>query len=170
MGIDHRQWDLYETCFTDECEFDFSSFSGKPPTTLTAKQWRTNVESLNGNFDATAHQMSNHVISKLKKSSATCITELRAQHWFSHETMSKLGHTGEVNWCVKEKHGKLHVARSMCGGDWVMKQYLKWLEEEILLSNTINFSYGTFSSFVHHPRNASSEARSDTRCSSRETP
>jgi 3-phenylpropionate/cinnamic acid dioxygenase small subunit len=70
MGIDHRQWDLYETCFTDECEFDFSSFSGKPPTTLTAKQWRTNVESLNGNFDATAHQMTNHVISKLKIRSA----------------------------------------------------------------------------------------------------
>jgi len=95
MGIDHRQWDLYETCFTDECEFDFSSFSGKPPTTLTAKQWRTNVESLNGNFDATAHQMTNHVIS---------ITELRAQHWFSHETMSNLGHTSEVNWCELGGH------------------------------------------------------------------
>jgi hypothetical protein len=104
MGIDHRQWNLYETCFTDECEFDFSSFSGRPATVLTAKQWRTNVESLNGNFDATAHQMSNHVISKLKKSSATCVTELRAQHWFSQETMSLLGHAGETNWCELGGH------------------------------------------------------------------
>ena len=116
LGIDHRQWDLYESCFTDECEFDFSSFSGKPATTLTAKQWRTNVESLNGKFDATAHQMTNHVISKLKKSSATCITELRAQHWFSPETMTQLGHAGEMNWCELGGHYTNELVRE--GKTW----------------------------------------------------
>jgi hypothetical protein len=48
--------------------------------------------------------MTNHVISKQKKNSATCVTELRAQHWFSPETMSQLGHVGEVNWCELGGH------------------------------------------------------------------
>lgn len=119
-GIDHRQWDLYETCFTDECLFDFSSFSGKPATTLSAKQWRINVESLNGSFDATAHQMTNHVISKLKKTRATCTTELRAQHWFSPKTMTQLGHAGEVNWCELGGHYSNELVRE--GNIWKIAQ------------------------------------------------
>lgn len=104
QGIDHRDWDLYADCFTDPCEFDFSSFSGRPPTSMAAKTWSDNVRSLNGNFDATAHQMTNHVITQFSPTSAQCVTELRAQHWFSHDTMAELGHAGEINWCELGGH------------------------------------------------------------------
>ena len=104
MGIDHRNWDLYTDCFTDPCVFDFSSFSGRPATSMPAKVWSDNVRSLNGNFDATAHQMTNHVITHFSPSTAQCVTELRAQHWFSPETMTELGHEGEMNWCELGGH------------------------------------------------------------------
>jgi hypothetical protein len=104
MGIDHRDWDLYTDCFTDPCEFDFSSFSGRPPMALPAKVWSDNVRSLNGNFDATAHQMTNHKVTQFSSTTAQCITELRAQHWFSPATMTVLGHEGEVNWCELGGH------------------------------------------------------------------
>jgi len=104
MGIDHRNWDLYTECFTSPCHFDFSSFSGREPASMSAQDWSNNVRSLNGNFDATAHQMTNHVVTALTKTSARCVTELRAQHWFAPKTMTELGHEGEVNWCELGGH------------------------------------------------------------------
>ena len=98
-GIDLRDWDLYRTCFTDPCTFDFSSFSGRPPSSMPAQVWVDNVRSLNGNFDATQHVMTNHSISFSGSDKAVCVTELRAQHWFSPATMVQFGRDGEENWC-----------------------------------------------------------------------
>jgi hypothetical protein len=103
-GIDLRDWDLYRTCFTDPCTFDFSSFSGRPAASMPAQTWVDNVRSLNGNFDATQHVMTNHMVTPTGATSARCVTELRAQHWFSPETMESFGKGGEVNWCELGGH------------------------------------------------------------------
>lgn len=103
-GIDLRDWDLYRTCFTDPCTFDFSSFSGRPATSMPAQTWVDNVRSLNGNFDATQHVMTNHMVTSTGATSARCVTELRAQHWFSPETMESFGKGGDVNWCELGGH------------------------------------------------------------------
>lgn len=103
-GIDRRDWDLYARCFTDPCGFDFSSFSGRPAAELPRDTWVENVRRTNGSFDATQHQMTNHIVNLLDDTHATCITELRAQHWFSPATMARLGHADEVNFCELGGH------------------------------------------------------------------
>jgi hypothetical protein len=103
-GIDLRDWDLYRTCFTDPCTFDFSSFSGRPAASMPAQVWVDNVRSLNGNFDSTQHVMTNHSITFTDSDNAVCVTELRAQHWFSPTTMTQFGRTGEENWCELGGH------------------------------------------------------------------
>ena len=103
-GIDRRDWALYATCFTDPCTFDFSSFSGRPSSVLTREAWVDNVRRTNGSFDATQHQMTNHIVTLIKENTAECITELRAQHWFSESSMTKMGHSGELNFCELGGH------------------------------------------------------------------
>ena len=115
-GIDRRDWVEYASCFTDPCWFDFSSFSGRPPTDLARDSWVDNVRRTNGSFDATQHQMTNHLVTMTSDNEATCVTELRAQHWFSESTMSKLGHGGETNFCELGGHYTNDLVR--LDGDW----------------------------------------------------
>jgi hypothetical protein len=100
-GIDMRDWTLYASCFTDPCEFDFSSWSGRPAAMLTPEQWTTGVRSLNGNFDSTQHLSTNHVVTFQGQDEATCVSYMHAQHWFSAERLAELGHGGdEARWCT----------------------------------------------------------------------
>ena len=88
-------------CFTDPCEFDFSSWSGQPPAVLTPEQWATGVRSLNGNFDSTQHISTNHVVTFDGDDAATCVSYMHAQHWFSAERLAELGHGGDqARWCT----------------------------------------------------------------------
>ncbi|MEY3619345.1 MAG: hypothetical protein RL726_2043 [Actinomycetota bacterium] len=103
-GIDRRDWGLYAECFTDPCDFDFSSFSGKPAASLRRDVWVDNVRRTNGSFDATQHQMSNQMVTMVGDQRAICVTELRAQHWFSETTMERLGHPGAENFCELGGH------------------------------------------------------------------
>jgi hypothetical protein len=103
-GIDERQWDRYRTCFTDRCWFDFSSFMGNPASEMAADDWVARVRGVNGNFDATQHQMTNVVTTPLADSTAQVRVELRAQHWFSRESMVAFGRPDDVNWCELGGH------------------------------------------------------------------
>ena len=104
VGIDRRDWEMYGSCFADSCRFDFSSFSGRPPAVRSRAEWVENVRRTNGSFDATQHLMTNHLISGAADDRVVCTTELRAQHWFSPETLERLGHPGEVNFCELGGH------------------------------------------------------------------
>lgn len=108
-GVDRRDWALYADCFTDPCTFDFSSFSGTPPMEMTPSAFAERVRVTNGNFDATQHLMSNHVITPDGPGRALAVYELQAQHWFKPETMAELGHPGEVNWCILGGHYEAEV-------------------------------------------------------------
>jgi hypothetical protein len=115
-GIDRRDWERYREVFTQQCEFDFSSFSGTPPTTLTNQQWADNVRSLNGNFDATQHIMTNHDITFLGPDEAVGVNELQAQHFFTAESMASFGREAAAAWCFLGGHYTNSYARS--DGRW----------------------------------------------------
>lgn len=103
-GIDHRDWTLYRSIFTDVCEFDFSSWSGRPPAGMPADDWVEAVRSVNGNFDATQHIMTNHRLDRVDDRTIVGINELQAQHWFSAESMLVFGRAEEPAWCLLGGH------------------------------------------------------------------
>lgn len=103
-GIDHRDWALYRDIFTDECEFDFSSWSGRPASVMPADAWVEAVRSVNGNFDATQHIMTNHRLEALDADTVVGINELQAQHWFTAASMAGFGRPAEIAWCLLGGH------------------------------------------------------------------
>ena len=103
-GIDERDWDRYRNCFTDRCWFDFSSFMGTPASEMTADDWVARVRAVNGKFDATQHQMTNLTMAATGSDSADVRVELRAQHWFSTQSMDMFGRGDDVNWCELGGH------------------------------------------------------------------
>lgn len=103
-GIDHRDWGLYRSIFTDLCEFDFSSWSGRPKAVMPAEDWVAAVRSVNGNFDATQHIMTNHRLDLIDDDTVLGVNELQAQHWFSAESMAAFGRPAEMAWCLLGGH------------------------------------------------------------------
>jgi hypothetical protein len=103
-GIDMRDWDAYRSCFTEICHFDFSSWNTTPGADLPADQWVAAVRGVNGNFDATQHISSNHVVTfeagSPSSGRATCVSYMQAQHFFRPDTMAGFGHAGAVNFCT----------------------------------------------------------------------
>jgi hypothetical protein len=100
-GVDRRDWPLYEACFTDPCEFDFSSWNQQPAATMRPKEWARKVRSVNANFDATQHLSTNYVVTFETDDDATCVSDVHAQHWFSPQRLTELGHPTEVpRWCT----------------------------------------------------------------------
>lgn len=115
-GVDRRDWALYEACFTDPCEIDFSSWNGRPAATMPAGEWARKVRSTNGNFDATQHLSTNHVVSFDSADTATCVSYMQAQHWFSAERLQRLGgRAGEPRWCTLGGYYTNSVVRTAAG-------------------------------------------------------
>src|SRR6266404_2135088 len=79
LGIDRRDWQLYRSVFADSVWFDFTSWYGEEPLELRADDWVARVAARQSGFDATQHQMSNHIVT-LAGSNAACITYIIARH------------------------------------------------------------------------------------------
>lgn len=84
-GIDRRDWTLYRSIFADEVEFDFETWSGEPPSTVSADVWVASVRETLACFDATAHVITNHVIA-LAGDEAAIVAHMTATHYFENET------------------------------------------------------------------------------------
>jgi hypothetical protein len=68
---------------------------------MSPTQWTAKVRATNGNFDATQHLSTNHVVSFPGRDDATCVSNMHAQHWFSAARLNELGHpTDEPRWCT----------------------------------------------------------------------
>jgi len=117
-GIDRRDWALYRSVFADVCEYDFSSWSGRPAAAMPADAWVDAVRSVNGNFDATQHVMTNHVVGFVDEDTAIGVNELQAQHWFSADTMRSFGRAPEAAWCLLGGHYTNRYVR--LDGTWRM--------------------------------------------------
>jgi hypothetical protein len=79
-GVDMRDWETYRSCFTDEIEIDFSSWSKDLSSRLKADDWVDMVRKTLTGFEATQHISSNHVI-ELNGDEATCTSYVQAQHY-----------------------------------------------------------------------------------------
>jgi hypothetical protein len=89
-GVDSRDWDLYASCFTDPCEFDFSSWSGTPASSMPRAAWVAAVRASLSGFDATQHISTNHVVtfSDDVGNEATCVSYMQAQHFLADQPVT----------------------------------------------------------------------------------
>lgn len=78
-GVDTRDWALYRSIFTDEVEFDFSSFDGNPARRMRADDWVAGVKQLFHGFDATQHSMTNPRVA-ITGERASCVMSMQAVH------------------------------------------------------------------------------------------
>ena len=116
-GVDRRDWLLYRSCFTDPCEFDFSSWNGQPAAVMPVDDWVAKVRGTNGNFDATQHLSTNHVVTFDAVDEATCISYMHAQHWFSSARLIELGQPNgdQPRWCTLGGHYTNQLTRTAEG-------------------------------------------------------
>ena len=115
-GVDRRDWALYGACFTDPCEYDFSSWNGRPAAIMSPVEWVRRVRSVNGNFDATQHLSTNHVVTFFSRDEARCVSEVHAQHWISDERGGAAGGaSGTSRWCTLGGHYTNSVVRTTTG-------------------------------------------------------
>jgi hypothetical protein len=93
--VDLRDWRLYEASFTDPCVrlLGVEPAAGHDDATrgMTKK-----VCSVNGNFETTQHLSTNHVVTFQTDDSATCVSYMQAQHWFSAQRLAELGHPSDT--------------------------------------------------------------------------
>jgi len=79
-GVDTRDRDVYRSCFTDEIDLDMSGMGMGEPMKVSADVWADQALSLVGNFEATQHIITNHVIT-IAGDRATCVAYVQAQHY-----------------------------------------------------------------------------------------
>lgn len=84
-GIDRRDWALYRSIFADTVEFDFETWSGVPASMIAADEWVASVRETLACFDATAHVLTNPVIT-LAEDDATIVLHMTATHYLEGET------------------------------------------------------------------------------------
>ena len=105
-GIDMRDWEAYRSCFTDEADFDFTSWAGGEPMRLTSDQWTEQVRRALRGFKSTQHISTNHVIT-INGDEATCVSYVQAQHYLPTESGSNLCTVGgyHTNTLVRTPQG-----------------------------------------------------------------
>ena len=79
-GLDGREWERYRRIFADEIEVDFSSYNGRPRTSMTADEWVAGLRPLFTGLDATQHSMSNPLVD-VEGDTARCRMYMQAAHF-----------------------------------------------------------------------------------------
>jgi len=84
FGIDTRDYGLFRSVFTDQVTMDFSSYSGRPATTLSADDWVASAATLFDSLDATQHSMTNPLVDVVNGgSTATQRMAMQAAHFLN---------------------------------------------------------------------------------------
>ena len=111
IGIDSRDWPRYRAIFTDQVEFDFSSWSGNPAARMPADDWVAGVCATLSGFDGTQHMLTNPVV-ELDGDRATVTLYMNAHHYLhidgQHHMHSIGGHY--VHQMVRTETGWLSEA------------------------------------------------------------
>ena len=82
-GIDQRDWERYGAIFVPpptEIEFDYSSYHGRPPTSMDVDTWIAALTPLFTGLDATQHTMSNPIV-EIDGRAARCRVYMQAAHF-----------------------------------------------------------------------------------------
>jgi len=134
-GIDMRDWQAYRSCFTDEVDIDFTSWTGGTPLRLTADEWTEGVRRSLSGFKSTQHISTNHVIT-INGDEAMCVSYMQAQHYLPAESGSNCFTLGGyyTNTLVRTPRGwkihkcKLTIAWSE-GNRWLFEEAARLLSE-----------------------------------------
>jgi hypothetical protein len=119
-GVDTRDWDLYASCFTDPCEFDFSSWSGTPASTMSRATWVSAVRSSLSGFDATQHISTNHVISFDEgRGSARCVSYMQAQHFVADQPVTTCTLGGYYTNALVRRSDEWRITRCQLTVTWM---------------------------------------------------
>lgn len=102
-GNDHRDVELFRSCFAESFVVDLRTLHGREPAEVQRDAWCAMVVAANGSFDATQHLISNHRVT-FDGDRARLLAEVRASHWFSAETMAELGRPAEAACAVLVGH------------------------------------------------------------------
>lgn len=82
-GIDRRDWTGYRSVFVSppiEIEFDYSSFHGRPPSSMDVDRWIGVITPLFSGLHATQHTMSNPLV-EIDGTEARCRVYMQAAHF-----------------------------------------------------------------------------------------
>ncbi|MCH9834069.1 MAG: nuclear transport factor 2 family protein [Ilumatobacter sp.] len=96
-GIDQRDWVSYRTIFVPppaEIAFDYSSYNGRPPSTMGVDAWIGIVTPLFTGLDATQHTMSNALV-EIDGAEARCRMYMQAAHFLWRDDLE--AHTGSAD-------------------------------------------------------------------------
>jgi 3-phenylpropionate/cinnamic acid dioxygenase small subunit len=119
-GVDHRDWDLYRSVFTDEIDLDYSSWRPGSIGRVRADDWVARAQGLFPGLQASQHALANVRIT-IDGDEARVRAEVRAEHVLAHpegDVFTLGGHYDDRlvrtagGWRIQ---GKRLVARWMAG-------------------------------------------------------
>ena len=105
-GLDSRNWALFQTCFTDEFDADFTSVFGGRAQRVSSERWAESARRTLSGLAATQHIITNHVIT-VDGDEALCIAYVQAQHYLPNDRGDSTQTMGGyyTNHFVRTQHG-----------------------------------------------------------------
>ena len=94
-GIDQRDWIGYRSIFVappQQIDFDYSSYHGRPPSSMDVDTWVGALTPLFTGLDATQHTMSNPLV-EIDGAEARCRVYMQAAHFLWRDDLD--GHDRE---------------------------------------------------------------------------
>ena len=92
-GIDQRDWHRYRSIFVrppTEVAFDYSSYHGRPASSMTADTWVGAVSPLFEGLDATQHTMGNPIVEfDDRPGRARCRVYMQAAHFLWRDDLAE---------------------------------------------------------------------------------
>ncbi len=84
FGLDHQDWELWRSVFTDNVHFDMSDFSGvASPDPVPVEAPIKAMTRMFAQFDCTQHFMGSHRYD-IRGDEATITAHMRAEHWLTN--------------------------------------------------------------------------------------
>ncbi len=105
-GLDSRNWALFQTCFTDEVDTDFTSVVGGKAQRVSSARWADTARRTLSGLAATQHIITNHVIT-VDGDKALCVAYVQAQHYLPNDLGDSTQTMGGyyTNQFVRTQHG-----------------------------------------------------------------
>jgi ketosteroid isomerase-like protein len=108
---DNRDFEAYESCFTETILIDQPMIPNWQPKQMSAREWtQIGLTKLAG-FDLTHHRLFNHVI-EIDGDEATCIVDLDSTHLFTEDGQTKRWDLG----------GRYHLRLKRLGSKWLISE------------------------------------------------
>jgi hypothetical protein len=84
LAVDTRDWDLFESLFTNQIEVDVSFLGPGGYRPFVAHDWAVSVRENVSGYQSTQHIITNHLVS-IDGDSATCRAYLQARHYLPND-------------------------------------------------------------------------------------